>query len=1560
VARIFISHSSANNAAALAVAKWLADNGWDDYFLDVVPQRGLAPGERWQEALKAAADRCEAVLFLVSPAWRDSRWCLAEFLLAKQLGKTIFGVAVETTPIDTLPGEMTAEWQLCDLATGAERVTFQVSHDPLVPEGEVSFARGGLERLRVGLQKAGLNASTFPWPPSSDPGRNPYRGLKALEAVDAAVFFGRDAVIVRGLDALRGMRERGVERMLVILGASGAGKSSFLRAGLLPRLARDDRRFLPLPVIRPERAAISGAAGLAASLEAAFREHKSPRTRAAIRKQLEEPGALNELLAELQALERPGVTGDGPAPTVVLAIDQGEELFVTEARSEAELLLARLAETLAPPEGEDAEAIAARGRAIGIVAIRSDSYEGLQTEQRLAQTKALLFSLPPIERAQFKTIVEGPAERATAAGHRLQVDPNLTERLLDDAQGADALPLLAFTLERLFLEYGGDGSLRLSGYEELGGVQGSIAAAIAAAFAEPGRAPAIPADPSERERCLRLGFIPWLARVDPDTEERKRRVARWEEVPVEARPLLERLIEVRLLERDRRRVAGMEEETVVVEIAHEALLRQWQTLTSWLDADADRLKALGAVQRAAGEWQKNRQAVSWLVHTGERLEAAEALRRRADFERLLGTEGQAYLSACRAREDDARKRAETGRQQELERARQEAKKARRTGLVLGALGLLALVAAGIAGWMTRSANRARLQAEEALAAADVTMAHLLAKEGREAEGLRHLVRAARLTPASSARRSELFSWLLRPANSLVVVTHGKLVFSAKFSPDGQRIVTASADETGQVWDARSGQPIGSPLKHGNWVTSAKFSPDGQRIVTASADKTARVWDARSGQPMGSPFKHGQPVNSAEFSPDGARIVTASSDETARVWDAGSGRPIGSPLKHDKAVLSARFSRDGERIVTVANDYTARIWDARSGQPIGSPLKHEKPVLSAEFSPEGARIVTASRDKTAQVWDAHSGRPVGSPLRHESAVRSAEFSPDGQLIVTVSDDHATRVWDARAGQLIGTPLRHEGGISSAAFSPSGERIVTASLDKTARVWDTRSGKPIGAPLKHADNVLSAEFSPDGERVVTASSDGTGRVWDALPGHPVGLPLKHEGNVLSAQFSPGGERVVTASEDETAQVWDARSGHPIGPPLKHASRVTSAEFSPDGVLIVTASWDKTARVWDARSGRAIGSPLQHESSVFSAHFCPNGERIVTVSDDNAARVWDARSGRAIGSPLQHESSVLSAQFSRDGEHIVTASTDHTARVWDARSGQAVGSPLKHEDVVFSAQFSSDGRRIVTACGAAARVWDARSGRTIGSPLKHESSVLSVQFSPDGERIVTASSTIARLWDANSGQPIGSPLTHEQWIRSAQFSPDGERVVTGSDDETARVWDARSGQPIGSPLKHEGNVLSAQFSPDGERIVTVSDDKTARVWDSLAGDASDTAALSELAEAVSGYSFNKLGALVPLPDRNRALARLRNASAAAPAGQANVRSFMRWLFDNPGERTVWPLSTIPVPEYICSCLADGRQGEAERAFSGHPLLVSDPPGKACPLATPADPAATRPGHE
>lgn len=241
MSRIFLSHSSANNAEAIAVRDWMAKQGWEDVFLDLDPERGLKAGQRWQDALKQAAARCEMVIFLISPAWVASKWCQAEFLLAKSLNKRIFAAIVQPTPFDDLPVEMTAEWQVVDLTAGARDYKATVTVPPGNVTVPIEFGSDGLRRLRVGLREAGLDPSYFAWPPEGDADRSPYPGLRALEAEDAGIFFGREAPTILALDRLRGMREAAPPRLLVIQGASGAGKSSFLRAGLIPRLKREPR-----------------------------------------------------------------------------------------------------------------------------------------------------------------------------------------------------------------------------------------------------------------------------------------------------------------------------------------------------------------------------------------------------------------------------------------------------------------------------------------------------------------------------------------------------------------------------------------------------------------------------------------------------------------------------------------------------------------------------------------------------------------------------------------------------------------------------------------------------------------------------------------------------------------------------------------------------------------------------------------------------------------------------------------------------------------------------------------------------------------------------------------------------------------------------------------------------------------------------------------------------------------------------------------------------------------------------------------------------------------------
>ena len=394
MSRIFLSHSTKDNFASIALKNWLASEGWNDVFLDLDPEQGIAAAERWERALYKAADTCEAVIFLVSESWLASDWCRKEYMVARGLNKKLFSVIIDPTrTIGSLPETFKGVWQVVDLAGGQDHVVLPAQPPGSHEEGHVSYSQSGLKRLKVGLRKAGFDPKFFAWPPEAEPNRAPYRGLKPLEAADAGVFFGRGAPVVEAIDRLRGLRAGEPPRLFVILGASGTGKSSFLRAGLLPRLKRDDVQFIPLPAVRPEFAALTGEAGLVNALAAVLPSHARADVRAAVRSGA---GSLRPLLAELvQAAVAQRVKGDETErpPAIVIAIDQAEELFRAEGREEAETLLALLADLV---KGDVPAAIV-------VFAIRSDSYDALQNAKALEGLRQDACRYCPFRAARIKT-----------------------------------------------------------------------------------------------------------------------------------------------------------------------------------------------------------------------------------------------------------------------------------------------------------------------------------------------------------------------------------------------------------------------------------------------------------------------------------------------------------------------------------------------------------------------------------------------------------------------------------------------------------------------------------------------------------------------------------------------------------------------------------------------------------------------------------------------------------------------------------------------------------------------------------------------------------------------------------------------------------------------------------------------------------------------------------------------------------------------------------------------------------------------------------------------------
>jgi WD40 repeat protein/serine/threonine protein kinase len=621
-----------------------------------------------------------------------------------------------------------------------------------------------------------------------------------------------------------------------------------------------------------------------------------------------------------------------------------------------------------------------------------------------------------------------------------------------------------------------------------------------------------------------------------------------------------------------------------------------------------------------------------------------------------------------------------------------------------------------------------------------------------------------------------WGWLNAIADTSLIQLNGHTngVSSAAFSPDGTRIVTASYDDTAQVWDAATGKPVAQLNGHTADVNSAAFSPDGKMIVTASYDNTALMWDAATGKRLLELKGHTDVVSSAAFSSDGMRIVTSSFDNTARVWDAVTGKCLHQLVGHGAIVSSAAFSTDGGRIVTASFDRTARVWDAVTGKSLAKLDGHTAEVQSAAFSPDGTLIVTTSYDHTARVWDAVTEKCLAELVGHTSTMNSVMFSGDGTRILTASDDNTARVWIVGELKSQAELIGHGGVVRSAVFSADGTRILTESEGGAARVWDAASGMALNELECHANNACFAWFSPDGVRIVTASSDESARVRDVVTGTNLAELNGHTGRVNSAAFSRDGTRIVTASDDKTARVWDVDTGTSLAELKGHNGSVNFAAFSRDSTRVVTAAGDRTARVWDAATGESLAELNGHTDWVYSAEFSPDGTRIVTASRDGTARVWDAATGTSLAELKGHIGSVNFAAISPDGTRIVTASNDNTARVWDAATQRCLVELKGHNGSVNSAAFSPDSTRIVTASrDGTARVWHsvpyrerfkeiqrARAAESKMGPIV--GSRLNVGGSADAVRTAFANDTSLTPEERTAAQAV--VFTHEVEQRAA----------------------------------------------------------------------------------------------------------------------------------------------------------------------------------------------------
>ncbi len=1184
--------------------------------------------------------------------------------------------------------------------------------------------------------------------------RCPYRGLQVFEEEHAEFYFGREALIPQLVEKLEplGAHSRSVStrfaQFLAVLGASGSGKSSLVRAGLVPALrqgAVSGSADWIIQVMRPGSRPLEELAVRLATILAGKEEPSEARQR-----------LRDDLIADGRALHRAvrlAWPDARPEQRLLLVVDQFEEVF-TLCYNEAERR--RFIENLLY-----ATAINDR-RVIVVLTMRADFYHRCAAYRDLAgRISARQVLVGPMNEVELRRAIERPARQVG-----LKFEPELVSTILADVvRQPGSLPLLQHALLELWERRQGR-LLTLSAYQASGGVSGAIAQ----------RADSLYANFSPDKQAIVRRIMLRLTQPGEGAEDTRRRARKRELLPRAdeqqagtVEEVLQRLADARLVTTSHDMVRG----EALVDVSHEALIRGWARLRSWIDEDRAALRTHRQLTEAADSWQEGHRDPSYLYH-GARLAQAEewAETYPTDLNELERT----FLEASRAATEAIEREKEAARQRELaqaqalaeaesQRAEEQVRASRRLRWLAAGLAVVFLLAVGAAIVARIQQQKAEQHAQQALSN-QLAAQSIFFQDEQPDLGLLLSLEALHRSDRVEDRNNLLLSLEYSPY--LATTLHGQSdgILSVAFSPDGKTLAAGDRDYNVVLWDVATGQSLGLPLSgHEFNVWSVSFSPDGKILASGSGDNTIILWDVATRQPLGAPLTgHTDQVQAVAFSPDtleesrgtgGKILASASDDNTVILWDVATGQPLGPPLTgHTAGVKSVSFSPDGKTLASGSGDNTIILWDVATGQPLEFPLAgHTNQVTSLTFSPDGKILASGSGDSTIILWDVATSQPLGPPLTgHTEAVLHIAFSPDGQTLASASEDNTIILWDVATGQALGLPLRNPERVSSVAFSPDGRTLASGIDSKTIRLWDLTALRFLMAHTEWVDSVV---FSPDGKILASGGDDDTIILWDVVTGQPLGPPLTgHTSDVLSLAFSPDGKILASGSSDSTIILWDVATSQPLGSPLTgHTDWISSVAFSPDGQTLASSGADQTIILWNTATGQPLGPPLTgHTEAVLHVTFSPDGQTLASSGANNTIILWDVATGQPLGPPLtDHTDWVWGLDFSPDGQTLASASNDKTVILWDVETRRPLGPPL----------------------------------------TGHTDQVWGVVFSPDGQIVASSSrdNTII-LWDAATGQPLGPPLIgHTDWVWGLDFSPDGQTLASGSRDTTIILWDVNT---------------------------------------------------------------------------------------------------------------------------------------------------------------------------
>ncbi len=1007
MAAIFLSHSSKDNAAADVIKARLAERGHRSVFLDFDPADGIPAGREWEQELYARLRACRVFVVLCTEDSMQSPWCFAEITHAKALGKLV--IPVKIAPCEVAP--ILLSRQVVDM------------------QGDIE---DGYRRLFAALDREGLDPrQMFDW----DGSRPPFPGLLSFGERDAAVFFGREGEIQDGLDALTRLRRLGGARLTMVLGASGCGKSSFVRAGLLPRLARDPDQWLVVAPLRPQTDPLTQ---LALVLSGALAQAGSRREwrdiREALRKAEDGGTVLLDLATDLR------LAADRSEATVLLVVDQFEENLFGDEHSENAVFLRLLA-----------GALRSGGRHLmALGTMRSDFLGQFQTKRELIGLPYEPWPIGPLKPDGLTRVIGGPAE---VCGLRLGT--GLVEALVADTRSPNALPLLAFTLRLLFDRHGVDGLLTVEQYRcELGSLESAIAKTADQELASPRFG-------DVEKQALRTAFLA-LVRINDDGQF-VRRIAPWTDLPLAAHGWLERFVKARLL------VSAGDKETRTLEVAHEALFTSWDLLHTWLTEKRGFLLWRERLRGDIAEWRRTGGDKGALLRGAVLAEA----KHWQDTEGDLSTEELGYIRASLDNEEQEEHRweelfreANDQRQAAVRaevRARQALAESRAREFVLEAeasitqnpqLSLrLGIAAAEVARGApdspvhdtVRSLLRRVVLATPRRLAADISGVECF------------VVHPTRPTVVLGTQRDGVVEIALHDGAVLRKFAMGDWVDTVDVSSDGKHLAAGSRDKRVVIWDMARAKKI-QTLRLNYAPQSVDWNPDGVRLAVGLAngnDSRTKIFDAMKAKEITQ-----VPGMRASWSPDGRILATGGGDGVVRIF-AESGQLMGESPGHNRYVHKIAWRPGGRQFATASVDDTVLVWVVTGFRRVAR-LPNEF-ALSVAWSHDGRMLASGGGRRFVTVWDTPSFterfRITGSTTLTGQEVDGTGAAGYVLDVAWHPDGNAFLVSDRQGGLLVYSPRLFESDTDDDWLATAREQLAGDLSDEDLRRFGLA---PSGAP------------------------------------------------------------------------------------------------------------------------------------------------------------------------------------------------------------------------------------------------------------------------------------------------------------------------------------------------------------------------------------------------------------------------------------------------------------------------------------------------------------------